>query len=89
MKKITSATTISGTTLRSWLRDIARKRKMRTVTADDAHKFFDRIGIDENSVDVRLSYINSVLREPDFTPIGSVPSKRPRARGRHITQWAT
>lgn len=88
MQKITDTTPVSAKVLRSWLRDIGRKRKTRTVTADDAHRFFDRVGIHENSVDVRLSYINSVLREPDFTPVGSTPSTRPRARKRHITQWA-
>jgi hypothetical protein len=57
------------------------------VTADDAHRYMDREGIRPQQVRTRLSFINSVLREPNFEPVDVVASQRPAARGRSITEW--
>lgn len=73
--------------MRSWLYNIARKRSTGTVTADDAHRYLDREGVRPQQVRTRLSFINAVLREPNFEAVGSVPSQRPAARGRAITEW--
>jgi hypothetical protein len=75
--------------MRSWLYNIARKRASGTVTADDAHRYLDREGVRPQQVRTRLAFINSVLREPNFEPVDVVPSQRPAARGRSITEWAT
>lgn len=73
--------------MRSYLVSLARKRTEGTVTADDAHRYLDREGVRPQQVRTRLSFINAVLREPNFEAIGSVPSQRPAARGRAITEW--
>jgi hypothetical protein len=73
--------------MRTWLRSIARKRASGTVTADDAHKYLDREGIRPQQVRTRLSFINAVLRNPDFVYAGEARSSRPAARGRVITEW--
>jgi hypothetical protein len=71
-----------------YLKDIARKRVSNTITADDVHTFLNRNGVGKKNVNARLSYINSALREPRFVPVGNVPSSRPEARGRYITEWS-
>lgn len=73
--------------MRSYLYSLARKRTEGTVTADDAHRYMDREGIRPQQVRTRLSFINSVLREPNFEPVDVVASQRPAARGRSITEW--
>jgi hypothetical protein len=73
--------------MRSYLYSLARKRAEGTVTADDAHRYMDREGIRPQQVRTRLSFINSVLREPNFEPVDVVASQRPAARGRSITEW--
>lgn len=73
--------------MRSWLYNIARKRSSGTVTADDAHRYLDREGVRPQQTRTRLSFINAVLREPNFEPVDMVPSQRPAARGRAITEW--
>lgn len=73
--------------MRSWLYSIARKRASGTVTADDAHRYLDREGVRPQQVRTRLSFINSVLREPNFEYVGMTASQRPAARGRAITEW--
>ncbi len=57
------------------------------VTADDAHKYLDTLGVPKN-VRTRLSFINSVLREPNFAPVGTKYSLRSKAKGRAITEWS-
>jgi hypothetical protein len=79
--------TVNG--MRSWLSSIARKRVNGTVTADDAHTYLDREGVSRGHVRARLSFINSVLRSPNFEYAGMTPSTRPVARGRMITEWTT
>ena len=74
--------------MRTWLYDIARKRVDGTVTADDAHTYMDREGIRKQQIRTRLSFINSVLREPNFIPVGVTRSERPAAKGRAINEWA-
>lgn len=75
--------------MRSWLSGLARRRSTGTVTADDAHRYLDREGVRPQQVRTRLSFINSVLREPNFEYAGERPSERPAARGRTITEWTT
>jgi hypothetical protein len=73
--------------LRSYLRSLSKRRNSRVVTADDAHTFLSRNGVNERQVRTRLSYINSVLRKPDFKPVGYTYSEREAARSRIITEW--
>lgn len=73
--------------MRSYLYSIARKRSTGTVTADDAHRYLDREGVRPQQVRTRLSFINSVLREPNFEYVGTTQSQRPAARGRSISEW--
>ena len=73
--------------LATYLRRLAKTRRSARVTADDAHTFLTRNGVRVKQVRTRLSYINSVLREPEFMPLGKTPSTRPTARGRFITEW--
>jgi hypothetical protein len=74
--------------MRTWLYDIARKRVSNTVTADDAHTYLDREGVRPLQVRTRLRFINSVLRDTNFAPVGMTPSQRPVAKGRAITEWS-
>jgi hypothetical protein len=73
--------------MRSWLMSLVRRRTSGTVTADDVHRFLDREGVRPQQVRTRLSFINSVLREPNFTYAGVTSSSRPAARRRNITEW--
>lgn len=73
--------------MRSWLYNIARKRTSGTVTADDAHRYLDREGVRPQQIRTRLSFINSVLREPNFEYVGMTSSERPAAKGRSISEW--
>lgn len=73
--------------MKSWLYSLARRRSTGTVTADDAHTYLDREGVRPQQVRTRLSFINSVLREPNFAPVGVINSQRPAARSRTITEW--
>lgn len=73
--------------LRSYLRNLSKRRSDRVVTADDAHQYLNRRGISERRYYVRMSYINSVLRRPDFRPSGRRTSQREAARYRRITAW--
>lgn len=73
--------------MKSWLYSLARRRSTGTVTADDVHTYLDREGVQPQQVRTRLSFINSVLREPNFDRAGMTNSTRPAARGRTITEW--
>jgi len=73
--------------MKSWLYSLARRRTTGTVTADDAHRYLDREGVQPEQVRTRLSFINSVLRQPNFDRAGATSSSRPAARGRVITEW--
>lgn len=71
---------------RSYLRKLARGRVSGTVTADDVHRFLrnNNIRLSQNE---QISLTRKVLSEPTFYPDGRVPSRRPEARGREITEW--
>lgn len=77
----------TATRMRSWLNKLVSRRSTGVVTADDAHTYLDREGVRPQQVRTRLSFINSVLREPNFEYAGETPSSRPAARGRMITEW--
>jgi len=74
--------------IRSYLRTLANRRNSGYVTADDVHTYLTREGVRDEQIKTRLSFINSVLREPAFEAMDSVPSSRPAARGRSITAWS-
>ena len=74
--------------LASYLRATANRRSTGVVTADDVHNYLSRMGVREQQVRTRLSFINSVLRTPNFEPVDVVSSSRPQAKGRAITAWA-
>jgi len=73
--------------LRSYLRGLARRRSSGTVTADDAQSFLTRKGMNEKMVRTRLAVINAAFMNGEFESAGSVPSSRPAAKGRSITEW--
>jgi hypothetical protein len=75
---------VSG--MRSYLNRLARNRVSETVSADDAHTYLDRNRV-STSPTVRLRFINSVLRTPQFSYAGVTTSSRPVAKGRTITLW--
>lgn len=74
------------TQLQSYLRGLARRRVNGVVTADDVQNYLNRKGFALSS-SARLSLTRQALQEPTFLNVGSVPSKRPVARGRKITAW--
>lgn len=76
---------INGMT--SYLRSLANRRSSGVVTADDAHNYLTRAGINELMVRTRLSFINSVFSTGMFEQVGRAPSARPQARGRSISTW--
>ena len=78
---------INGMT--SYLRGLANRRQTGVVTADDAHTYLSRAGINELMVRTRLSFINAVFSNGDFAPVGTTPSARPQAKGRAISMWTT
>ena len=73
--------------LRSYLRTLANRRNSGIVTADDAHNYLGKNGIDEMKVRTRLSFINSAFATEEFESVGYTPSSRPAAKGRSITEW--
>jgi hypothetical protein len=85
--KASSTSEKTRTRLNSYLRSLSRRRNTGLVTSDDAHAFLTKEGVSSKKVRTRLSYINSVLRYPNFEAAGDVPSSRPVARGRRITAW--
>jgi hypothetical protein len=76
---------INGMT--SYLRSLANRRNSGVVTADDAHTYLSRAGINELMVRTRLSFINSVFTTGMFEQVGQAPSTRPQAKGRSISTW--
>jgi len=74
----------------SYLRKLSRSRIAGTVTADDAHRFLTREGVQPEQVRTRLRFINMAFNNNSeyFYPVGEVQSTRPAARGRMITEWA-
>jgi hypothetical protein len=76
------------TSLRSYLRGLARKRSNQTVTADDAQKYMNRNGMLEGKVRSRIAVINSTFQGGEFRPVGYTNSTRPEAKGRSITEWS-
>lgn len=71
----------------NYLRSLAARRTTGVVTADDVNNYLSRDGVQPEQVRTRLSFINSVLREPMFEQTGTVPSSRPAAKGRSISAW--
>ena len=73
--------------INTYLRTLTNRRSSGIVTADDVHTYLNKEGVAPQQVRTRLSFINSVLREPTFIPTNTVPSSRPAAKGRMITAW--
>lgn len=73
--------------MRTWLYSLVRRRASGTITADDVHTYLNREGVRPQQVRTRLSFINSVLRSPNFESVGMTSSTRPAAKGRAITEW--
>jgi hypothetical protein len=73
--------------IRTWLYSLVRRRNSGVVTADDVHTYLNREGVRPQQVRTRLSFINSVLRSPNFEYAGMTSSTRPAAKGRVITEW--
>ena len=75
----------SAVQLESYLKGLAKRRKTRRVSADDAHRFLDRQGVNGN----RVSLINRVFNNASdsFKPVGTIFSERPIAKRRTITAW--
>lgn len=71
---------------KSYLNSLVKRRSMSMVTADDVQRYLDNNKFRGGQND-RLSIVRSVLREPNFTPIGQQPSNRPEARRRLVTVW--
>lgn len=76
------------TSLRSYLRSLARKRSSRTVTADDAQNYMNRQGMLEGKIRSRIAVINSAFQGGEFRSVGYTNSTRPEAKGRTITEWS-
>jgi hypothetical protein len=74
--------------INTYLRSLSNKRSSGIVTADDVHAYLTREGVTPKQIKTRLSFINSVLREPNFAAVDTVPSTRAAARGRMITGWS-
>lgn len=87
-KSLSSRNESLVSSLRGYLRGLARRRSDRTVTAADAQAYLDRMGVREQMIRTRLAVVNSALMSGDFAPTGyEVPSSRPSAKGRSITEW--
>ena len=71
----------------SYLRSLSNRRSSGIVTADDVHTFLNKEGVRPQQVRTRLSFINTVLREPMFEQDGTTNSTRPSAKGRAISTW--
>jgi hypothetical protein len=84
MNNNTRKSTMRG--MENWLRNLACRRPNSIVTADDANQYLDRKGVPRR-VRMRLSFINSVLRNPNFKQVGVRPSRRPVAKCRTISMW--
>lgn len=76
------------TQMSSYLRTLANRRSSGEVTADDAHTYLSRVGIREQMVRTRLSFINSVFNNGMFEQSGTTSSSRPAAKGRTISTWS-
>ena len=75
---------VSG--LRGYLRSLSNRRSSGTVTADDAHTYLGKNGIDSGKIRTRLSFINAAFSN-GFEQVGYTASSRPAAKGRSITEW--
>jgi hypothetical protein len=74
--------------VRGYLRGLARRRSSQTVTAADAQNYLDRTGMSERMTRTRQAIVNSALMSGEFVSTGyEVPSTRPSAKGRSITEW--
>lgn len=73
--------------LESHLTRLAKRRKSKTVTVDDAHKYLDKNPalISTHASQLICSVFNKNTSK--FTPKGTVASTRPEARGRKVTTW--
>lgn len=86
-KSISAKNETLVSTLRSYLRGLANRRNTGTVTADDAQNFLTRKGVSPRMIRTRQAVINSALMSGDFAAGSTVPSNRPAAKGRQITEW--
>jgi len=73
--------------LTSYLRGLANRRSAGSVTADDAQKFLTNKGVSPKMIRTRQAVINSALMSGEFEAGDMVPSSRPAAKGRQITEW--
>ena len=71
----------------SYLRALANRRSSGVVTADDAHTFLTREGVNIGQVRTRLSFINSAFSGEMFERTGTTRSTRPQAKGRAISAY--
>jgi hypothetical protein len=88
MSNLASRNSSRVSSLRSYLRGLARRRSSGTVTADDAQNFLTRQGMPNYMTSDRLAVINAVFQSGDFESVGRVASSRPEAKGRTITEWS-
>ncbi len=88
MSNLASRNSSRVSSLRSYLRGLARRRSSGTVTADDAQNYLTRQGMPISMIRDRLAVINAVFQGGDFAAVGQVNSTRPEAKGRTITEWS-
>lgn len=81
-----NASVVSG--VRSYLRKLANRRIAGTVTADDAHRYMNQYESLNGKIRTRLAITNSAFLGGNFESVGMVPSTRPEARSRQITEWS-
>jgi hypothetical protein len=70
----------------NYVRGLGRKRAAGTVTADDVHTYLNRVGFN-GEANERAAIVRSVFNTDSFEAVNTVPSARPEARGRKITQY--
>lgn len=86
-KSISAKNETLVSSLTSYLRSLANRRNTGVVTADDAQNFLTRKGVSSKMIRTRQAVINSALMSGDFEAGDKVPSSRPAAKGRQITEW--
>lgn len=63
----------------TYLRTLANRRSVGTVSADDVHNYLTRDGVREQQTRTRLSFINTVFSGDVFERVGTMASARPQA----------
>ena len=88
MSNLASRNSSVVSSLRSYLRGLARKRSSGVVTADDAQNYMNRNDMLEGKTRSRIAVINAAFQGGDFEAVGQTSSSRPEAKGRTITEWS-